>query len=332
MTRVVSFLTLLALVLVGCLRPALPGFLQENWSGLVLALAVLASTSLYRTFRGRTGEALLFSIFPLALAALYLQPQRVASDGIFYFAPLRSLLVDFDLDFENEYRVLGAEPGYFQRTATSRLPNHYSIGPAILWLPAYLVAHAFGLLGLYRPTGFGYPYFTAVATATAFGGFAGVVLVYRILRSYFDESAAIPATLLIWLATFHVWYMVFEPSMSHAFAMATVSGLILFAQRGFRGSRGWFLAGTVAGLVALVRWQNVVFVPAALALALSKRERPTSAEVLFFALGGILVFSPQLLYWKLLYGTFLLVPQGGAMSTSRRRKSKKCSSPRVTDF
>ncbi len=311
MIRASAALTLSALIAVGCLRPVLPGFLQERWSGAVLVLAVLASTALYRLLRARRGESVLFALFPLALAALYLQPQRVASDGIFYFAPLRSLVVDFDLDFENEYRVLGAEPGYFQRTSTSRLPNHYSVGPAVLWLPAYLLAHALGLLGAYRPTGFGYPYFTAVATATAFGGFAGVVFIFRLLLRYFEENSALPATLLVWLATFHIWYMVFEPSMSHAFAMATVSGLVLLTQRGLRGARSFFLAGAVSGLVALVRWQNVVFVPAALALALSKREKPTSRELVFFVLGGVLVFSPQLFYWKLLYGSFLLVPQGG---------------------
>ncbi|MGH9390846.1 MAG: hypothetical protein ACRD1Z_14615, partial [Vicinamibacteria bacterium] len=206
MIRALAALPLAALIAVGCLRPELPELLQESWGGAVLVLAALASAALFRFVRsrGRSGESLLFAVFPLALAALYLQPQRVASDGIFYFAPLRSLVVDFDLDFENEYRVLGAEPGYFQRTATGRLPNNYSIGPALLWLPAYLLAHALGLAGLYRPTGFGYAYFTAVATATAIGGFAGVVFVFRLLRNYFEESAALPATLLVWLATFHV--------------------------------------------------------------------------------------------------------------------------------
>jgi len=313
MTRAVALLFVAALIAVGCLRPELPELLRESWGGAVLALAALASAALFRLVRsrGRRGESVLFAVFPLALGALYLQPQRVASDGIFYFAPLRSLLVDFDLDFENEYRVLGAEPGYFQRTATGRLPNNYSIGPALLWLPAYLLAHTLGLAGLYRPTGFGYPYFTAVATATAIGGFAGVVFVFRLLRSYFEESAALPAALLVWLATFHVWYMVFEPSMSHAFAMASVSGLLLLAERGLRGARGFFWAGAASGLVALVRWQNVVFVPAAMALVLSRRERPGLREVVPGALGFLLVVSPQLLYWKLLYGSFLLVPQGG---------------------
>jgi hypothetical protein len=311
--RATSALLLTALILVGCLRPQLPELLRESWSGAVLVLAALASAALFRLVRsrGRRGESYLFAVFPFALAAMYLQPQRVASDGIFYFAPLRSIVVDFDLDFENEYRILGAEPGYFQRTATGRLPNHYSVGPALLWLPGYLLAHALGLAGLYRPTGFGYPYFTAVATATAIAGFAGVVFVFRLARGYFEERAALPATLLLWLATFHVWYMVFEPSMSHAIAMASVSGLLLLARRDLRGTRDFFFAGAASGLVALVRWQNVVFVPAAMALVLSRRERPSPRELAASALAFLLVASPQLLYWKLLYGSFLLVPQGG---------------------
>jgi hypothetical protein len=313
MRGVPAAVALAALVAVGCLRPELPEVLQEKWGIAVAILAVFSSAVLYRLarFRGRAGESLLFAVFPLTLGALYLQPQRVASDGIFYFAPLRSMVVDFDLDFENEYRVLGAEPGYFQRTATGRLPNNYSVGPAFLWLPAYLLAHAIGLLGLYRPTGFGYPYFTAVATATAASGFAGVVFVYRLLREYFDERAALPATFLVWLATFHVWYMVFEPSMSHAFAMASVSGLLLLAHREVRGSWNFLLAGAASGLVALVRWQNVVFVPAAVVVFLSHHERPRPRDVLLAALGFFVVFSPQILYWKLLYGSFFLVPQGG---------------------
>ncbi len=313
MNRLAAAFALAALVAVGCLRPELPELLQESWRAAVLFLAALAAFALFRLASARRweGESVLVAVFPLALGLLYLQPQRVASDGIFYFAPLRSIVVDFDLDFENEYRVLGAEPGYFQRTATGRLPNNYSVGPAVLWLPAYLIAHGLGLLGLYRPTGFGYPYFTAVATVTAVGGFAGVVFVFRLLREYFDERAALPATLLVWLATFHVWYMIFEPSMSHAFAMASVSGLLLLAHRGNGGARSFFLAGAASGLVALVRWQNVVFVAAALAVSLAKHERPKPRDLLLGALGFLVVFSPQLLYWKLIYGSFLLVPQGG---------------------
>jgi hypothetical protein len=325
MNRIPAALALFLLAAVGCLRPALPDILQRNWEGAVLALAALSSAALFRWIRarGHRSEAMLFAVFPLVLAALYLQPQRMASDGIFYYAPLRSLVVDGDLDFENEYRILGAAQGYFHPTGTGRLPNHYSIGPAILWLPAFLLAHVAGLAGLYRPTGFGYPYFTAVATATAAFGFAGVVFLFRLLRSHFEEGASLAAALLTWLATFHVWYMVFEPSMSHAMAMASVAGLLLLADRGSRSSAGLLLWGAVAGLVVLVRWQNVVFVPAALVIVLSHRERPRARDLALAGLVFLLVLSPQLLYWKLLYGTFLLVPQGGGYL--------ELSSPRIEE-
>jgi hypothetical protein len=256
-------------------------------------------------------EGLLVALLPLALAALYLQPQRVASDGIFYFAPLHSVVVDFDLDFENEYRILGAGPGYLQRTGTGRLPNHHSIGPALFWLPSFVAAHALGKLGLYRPTGFGYPYFTAIATTTVFAGFLGVVFVFRLVRAYFDEGLAFVSALLVWLATFHVWYMVVEPSMSHAFAVATVAGFLLLTHRGIQGTRSFLVAGAVAGLVALVRWQNVVFLPAALVVSWTVFGKPRARDLLAGGLAFLVVFLPQILYWKALYGSAFLIPQGG---------------------
>ncbi|HXV59288.1 MAG TPA: glycosyltransferase family 39 protein [Vicinamibacteria bacterium] len=307
----VFMLGLATLVAVGCLRPVLGEGIRESWHGLVLLLGLGCSVLgvVRARARGAGHEGILLSFLPLALAAGYLQPQRVASDGIFYFAPLHSVVVDLDLDFENEYRVLGAEPGYFQRTATGRLPNNFSIGPALLWAPFYLLAHGLGHLGLYRPTGFGYPYFTAVATGTVLIGFVGVVALFRLARCYFEPSIAFASVLFCWLATFHVWYMVFEPSMSHALAITSVSLFFLSTHRGVEGLRGYALMGALGGLVALIRWQNVILLPVALGVSLSRR-RFSPREWLVGGAVFLLVSLPQLVYWKVLYGSFFLVPQG----------------------
>ena len=311
-------LTLLfsALVAIGVLRPSLPEPIRDHWSGWVVALAavtfgVAVLWARSRESREERFEAYLLALLPLVLAALYLQPQRVASDGIFYYSPLHSLVVDGDLDFENEYRVLGAPAGYFQRTETGRLPNNFSIGPALLWLPWFVLAHILGAIGLYRPTGFGYPYFTAIATGTVAAGFVGVVCLFRFVRAYFPSGIAFVSTLLVWLATFHVWYMVFEPSMSHAMAMASVAGFLLLTHEGARGVKAFVLLGALGGVVALMRWQNVVFVPVALAVSWSMHGRPRVREIAAAGAAFLLVFSPQLLYWKALYGSFFLIPQGG---------------------
>ena len=310
--RAIFFLLCGGLVVVGVLRPALPDLVRLHWAALVTTFAIGAAFVQYVRARARRDyQGYLLVLLPLVLAALYLQPQRVASDGIFYYAPLHSVIVDGDLDFENEYRVLGARPGYFQRTETGRLPNNYSIGPALLWAPFFLVAHLLGHLGLYRPTGFGYPYFTAVTTGTVLVGFLGVVLMFHLVRAYFRPSTAFVAALLVWLASFHVWYMVFEPSMSHSMAMASVAAFLLVTHEGTRGVKGFTLMGALGGVVALMRWQNVLFLPAALAVSWARHGRPKMRELASGAAAFVVVFSPQLLYWRALYGSALLVPQGG---------------------
>ena len=295
-----------------CPRP-----IRDHWSGWVVALAAVTFGVVLLWARSRESreerfEAYLLALLPLVLAALYLQPQRVASDGIFYYSPLHSLVVDGDLDFANEYRVLGAPAGYFQRTETGRLPNNFSIGPALLWLPWFVLAHLLGALGPLPPDRIRLPlFFTAIATGTVAAGFVGVVCLFRFVRAYFPSGIAFVSTLLVWLATFHVWYMVFEPSMSHAMAMASVAGFLLLTHEGAHGVKAYVLLGALGGVVALMRWQNVVFVPVALAVSWSMHGRPRVREIAAAGAAFLLVFSPQLLYWKALYGSFFLIPQGG---------------------
>lgn len=314
---VTEWFCLTLLLIVGVFRPQLPDSWRTHWLAMVLILAVAAAMArVFRTLalpRKDPYQQVLVTVLYFVLALFFIQPQRVASDGIFYFAPLRSIIMNGDLDFENEYRVLGAPEGYFQRTETGKLPNNFSLGPALLWMPFYLVVHGIAHLGLFRPTGFGYPYFTIVGVATVLGGFAGVCWFFQLARSYFNAPVALAATLLLWLGTFHIWYMAFEPSMSHALAMASVVGFLLLCGRGrrFVGMPAFVLVGAVAGWVVLVRWQNAIYIPVGLILLWSKVGRPRWKEMIAVAVSATVVFVPQMIYWKLIYGEFLLIPQGG---------------------
>ena len=185
--RLAPDIALVALIVVGVFRPQLPDVLKANWMTSVVLLGATAGLLRLKEARRlrREGQKdpfrlVLGSVFALTLVALYIQPQRVASDGVHYFATLRSIVVDGDLDFENEYRILGAQEGYFLPTDTGRLPNNFSVGPALFWSPTYLVVHGLGHAGLFRPTGIGYPYFTAISTVTAFGGFLESVVAIRV--------------------------------------------------------------------------------------------------------------------------------------------------------
>ena len=65
----------------------------------------------------------------------------VGSDGTRYFSILRSLVFDQDVDFTNEYQVLGVH----EPSMATGLPScTFAIGMPLLWSPCSLLALALG--------------------------------------------------------------------------------------------------------------------------------------------------------------------------------------------
>ena len=93
------------------------------------------------------------------IAALVGPEFRADAPG--YYVYLRSIAIDRDLDFANEWRRWGFPE--LPVTATGRRTNLYAIGPAIAWSPFFAAAHLYvvttRLLGVRpgRRTGTGRP-------------------------------------------------------------------------------------------------------------------------------------------------------------------------------
>jgi hypothetical protein len=306
---------------------------------LLLFLSVLISKR-YRDegFLARLYQSIdipIFVIISVSLLLLFLLVAyggRLASDGNFYFSYLHSLVFDRDLDFANEYAKLNVRGlPYIKPTATGRLPNVFAIGVSFLWLPFYLIAHIISFFahlfgGGITPDGFSYPYATACSLASLIYGTFGVILLYLTLKKFFNKWVAFSSALGIWLASFLLWYQVFEPSMSHAPSFFTASLFIYLFLR-FRGKmklKQYLLLGAVGGLSMLVRWQNALLLLFPLTYFLfdffaALRERKVERLKrllmfgLLFAVFAFIVFSPQLMAWKVIYGKFLTIPQGNRM-------------------
>src|SRR6266542_6908701 len=92
----------------------------------------------------RRGLNLLGGVF-LILWMLYGVPlQNLNWDPSFYYAHVRSPLIDGDLDFSND----GLPPSLVARhTRTGLAPSIWSAGPALVWAPFFLLAHAVTLAG-----------------------------------------------------------------------------------------------------------------------------------------------------------------------------------------
>jgi hypothetical protein len=247
----------------------------------------------------------------------------INGDAIQYFAYLQSAVIDGDLDFSNDYRQLyrNADPEtnvwLRSRTPIGRVPNMMSVGPAILWSPFYV--------GTRVVLGAGAPGERAQGILYASVGVAGILyatvgawLTFLACALLFPRRAAFWATLVVWLGGPAIYYSFVSPAYSHATSLFAVS-LFVYVWLRTRGATGYgrtLLLGALAGLVALVRWQDslVLLLPVAEALAmLWRRQAGVAAVTVRLGLLGVaagIVFAPQLLAWQAIYGTPVVMPQG----------------------
>ena len=340
--RVLAMGTVAAIVLELCGREVARRSLAESLLGSRPDLAALVATAIVAAIGGwlatRAGGhrrwriALVFgTLFAAGVAAQLQLGARLQSDGFYYFAYLRSIAFDRDVDFSNDYRLLGLDdkPHLFNPTPTGYAQSAWTIGPAIVWAPFFAAAHPIAARlqasgADVNTIGTSYPYRQAVSIAGLAYGLLGCWFMVGLTSTFFDRRLAGGAVALTICGSFMLWYMVKEPSMTHAPAMAGVAGFAwLWARtRGSRTLAGWAVLGGIAGFITLIRWQNALFAilpaweAAALLLAAIRRgDRhglgATLTAGLLFTACAILAFAPQMIAWKSIYGSYLAVSPVG---------------------
>lgn len=271
-------------------------------------------------------ERALILLFLLTLPLAY---PSVRGDGVGYYAYVRSLLIDRDLHFENEWLAKnspfsdanGKLTGNY--TVTGNVDNHFTVGPSILWAPFLAVVHLFVLvldqLGTsIPPDGYSWPYTATMALATAFYGFLGLYLPFRLARVYFKERWAFLAVIGIWFASSLPVYMYFNPSYSHAHSAFAVSLFLWYwyRTRERRTRAQWALLGMLSGLMLNIYYPNAIFLLVPLLEPLGSYWRAWQAQGhswpelrrclsanLLYAAVALITFLPTLIMRQLIYGS-----------------------------
>jgi Dolichyl-phosphate-mannose-protein mannosyltransferase len=285
--------------------------------------------------------AAVFMIFIIGFgASIFLVPHRygrlIVGDGIYYYVYLRSVVIDGDLDFTNDYTLYQSfnnedlqkkrEMLELHKTPLGKPANYFSVGPAVLWSPVYVPTHLLAVMLGLPQDGYSYWYEAPILLFSIVYGFVGFLLIYRVAVGLFSRWAAFVAVLGMWMATNVVYYMGISPSASHVLSLFAVA-LFVFLWWRFRGKRtwrGWFILGLSAGLMTLVRWQDILVTLLALfdmiddGWAIVKNRsfvsmvRAKVPEGLIFTAGLLIAFSPQMAAWQILYGAPITAPQGAS--------------------
>ena len=260
-------------------------------------------------------------------------------DDTGYYAFLRSIFFDGDLDFFNELRYAHSE----KLMPTGYVFNNWQMGQALLFLPFFIVGHLLALLyqGLGYPIsvdGYSAPYYLATAVASVTFLFGGLILVFKTLHSFIDKRFALLVTLSIWLASPLLYFSFIRQRMAHTseFFLAAV---LIFAWTHFRPlaveamkksllseglpadkSQGlcpmvtcYALLGALLGFLCMTRVINIAFfalfaVDLLWSFRLSWKSKPAVVARKAFVLGAaglggfFLVMLPQIICWNQLNG------------------------------
>ncbi|GEM_PF-448616 len=284
-------------------RAAVDSGASKGWFDaalLVASLTALASA----TSRGRRWcdgpRALLVAMFLLDVSSVY---GRLGGDGYEYYALLRSPLLDFDLDFANDYAGLGAKavvtPGV---GVTSRV----LVGQAIAWSPAFGLAHLAALLPGGAPAdGFSQPYQSAVTLASFSWAVLGLLLVESLLRARHGRAIAGLAVAGLWYATPLRFYATANASMSHATSAGVACLFVwLWLRAREQPAPGPYLAvGAAGALLALVRAQDAILLALPALDLLFRRPPDLMPKALRLLAVPVVAGALQTGIWLAMYGT-----------------------------
>ena len=280
---------------------------------------------------GRSSVRFVRILLVLFLLSLPLVNPIVHGDGVGYYAYARAPLIQHNLRFEEDWRhanlyfsqartLPGGQLMRDDYTETGYVSNLFSTGPAILWTPFLLAAHAIVLfanaLGAHIPAnGFSTPYILAMALGTAIYGFLGLLFSYSLARKYVDERWAFLSTLGVWGASSLPVYMYFNPAWAHAHSAFAVALFLWYwdRTRDCRRFLQWILLGLLAGLMVDVYFPNGVFLLLPLIESLlaywntwrAKDFRAAGslfAANLSFTVAVILAFLPTLVTRSIIFG------------------------------
>jgi hypothetical protein len=265
--------------------------------------------------RGLSQRWLFWSAFILAIFPFFLlgKAHLTCPDGAGYFVYTRSLVIDRDFHFENDLKLLCVAPkeGWFVPTERGYISSPFAIGTSIAWLPFFAIIHSvllilkFILKLPFITDGTSYLHILTCSLASCLFALFGLFISCKLSRRFFSSEESILSMFTVWLSSPFFFCFYWMPTFSHLLDVFAISlFLFMWTRKDKDRYLWWLLYGASFGLCALIRWQNAVLI---ILLFIPPRLTP---KQFFFLIGALLSFSPQLIVWKIVYGSFFLIPQG----------------------
>lgn len=243
------------------------------------------------------------------------------SDGNGYYMYLPAVFTYHDLGMKFVYNGSFSDPSGLVNTffpmATGQVVDKYTMGVAVLQLPFFLVADI--IAKIFTPDvadGFSAIYQLANIASGCFYYFLGSVCTYKICKKYADAKSGFWAVVMVTFGTGLFHYITRDGGYSHVYSYAMIALFMVLVDRyeEKQTKKLQFLGGICFGLLTLVRVTNAVMVLIYVFYRVSSvkefgerlKKILLPKNWILIALGVLIVWLPQLLYWKWAAGSFFV--------------------------
>ena len=270
-----------------------------------------------------TGAVLLWTRFEYSEYRGW-SPMKVTQwDALGYYQYLPAVFIYGDIGrqawlegVDSAYQVSGGSLYQVTELPNGNRATKYFCGLSLLQAPFFALGHwVAGATGAAQD-GFSPPYQWAIALSPLVYVVLALFLLRKVLLRYFSDVVVAITLLLVVLATNAIQYISVDNAQTHGYLFALYAAQLFFTQRWHERPTFWS-AIAIGGLIGLATVSRptealMVFIPllwnthekeaARAKWALVRAQLPHVAV----AIGaGFLAFFPQLLYWKVVTGSWV---------------------------
>lgn len=259
----------------------------------------------------------IYLLFTIPLLILSYKVSKDKSLDVFhydiqiYYSYLPATFIEKDPLFERTAEYDSISKYWVEKTPIGRNVPKTSMGVAMLETPFFGLGHLYAKMQTnVVANGFTKPYQIAISFSSTIYAILGAWFLFLFLARRFNRGVSFISVMLLLYGTNLFFYSVFEIGMSHPYTFFLLSALLLSLDNWFIKKNIWtsLTIGVLLGFIVLVRPINILFI-----LPLLMLFKPNDTNwilylksiiqpfkyLLFLVLGGLIVWLPQFLFWKI---------------------------------
>lgn len=246
-----------------------------------------------------------------------------------YYAYLPATFIEHDLSLS----YYDEDPDFYSKwlwtvkTEKGKRAIVTSMGLSVLYSPFFLASHVYaGISPKYEQNGYSVPYHVGLVISSWFYFILGLIFLRKGLLRFFSEKVTAITILLVGLATNLLFYVTHKAPMPHAynFALIAIFFYLLMIWHERKTIKSTILLGLIAGLFTLIRPTNIIVLLAIPLYGVRRfNDLKTNLTTIFsrwklllLMIGSfVLIWIPQFLYWKYVFGRFFYFSYGDVGGT-----------------